>query len=144
MKDYNSKRIGNIGEAKVLCKFVELGIPIFVPFGDNEKSDLIADFNGKLNRIQVKTSCKQESHKISFSLRSGTIRNKNNYFHTYNAQEIDYFALYNLESDILLLVPIFEVEGMKQVTFSIPYKASHNQYKTLNYLDFSFEKIINK
>lgn len=54
----NSKRIGNIGEAQVLNKFVSLGIPVYIPFGDNEKADLIAEFNGKLNKIQVKTSQK--------------------------------------------------------------------------------------
>ncbi len=51
-----TKQLGNIGEAKTLAKFVELMIPVYVPFGDNEKSDLIAEFNGRLNRIQVKTS----------------------------------------------------------------------------------------
>ena len=48
----NTKSIGNICEAKVLCKFIELGIPVYVPFGDNEEADLIAEFNGKLNKIQ--------------------------------------------------------------------------------------------
>ena len=46
----DTKGVGNIGEAKVLCKFVELGIPVYLPFGDNERSDLIAEFNGKLNK----------------------------------------------------------------------------------------------
>ena len=48
----NSKNIGNIGEAKVLTKFVELGFPVYIPFGDNEKADLIVEFNGKLNKIR--------------------------------------------------------------------------------------------
>lgn len=51
-----TKQLGNIGEAKVLAKFVELKVPIYIPFGDNKKADLIAEFNGKLNKIQVKTS----------------------------------------------------------------------------------------
>lgn len=51
-----TKQLGNIGEAKTLSKFVELQIPVYLPFGDNEKADLIADFGGKLNKIQVKTS----------------------------------------------------------------------------------------
>ena len=54
----NSKNVGNIGEAKTLAKFVELGIPVYIPFGDNEKADLVAEFNGKLNKIQCKTSKK--------------------------------------------------------------------------------------
>ena len=33
----NTKFIGNVGEAKTLSKFVELGIPVYIPFGDNEK-----------------------------------------------------------------------------------------------------------
>ena len=41
------KRIGNIGEAAILNKFVEMGVPVYIPFGDNEKSDLVADFYGK-------------------------------------------------------------------------------------------------
>lgn len=51
-----TKQLGNIGEAKTLAKFVGLQIPVYIPFGDNEKADLIAEFNGKLNKIQVKTS----------------------------------------------------------------------------------------
>ena len=47
----DTKGVGNIGEAKVLCKFVELGIPVYLPFGDNERSDLIAEFNGFSIRI---------------------------------------------------------------------------------------------
>ena len=41
----NSKRIGNIGEAITLAKFVEKGIGVYVPFGDNEKIDLIIELN---------------------------------------------------------------------------------------------------
>lgn len=43
-----TKQLGNIGEAKTLSKFVELQVPVYQAFGDNEKSDLIADFNGRL------------------------------------------------------------------------------------------------
>lgn len=47
----NSKRLGNIGAAKTPSKFVELGIPVYIPFGDTESTDLIAEFGGKLNKI---------------------------------------------------------------------------------------------
>lgn len=61
----NTKQLGNIGD---LCKFVSLRVPVYQAFGDNERSDLIADFNGKLQRIQVKTSEKCEDGKMTFSL----------------------------------------------------------------------------
>ena len=74
---------------------------------------LVADFNGKLNKLQVKTS------------------------------EIDYFVVYNLASDTLLMLPIKEFEGRNAVSFRIPYVETHNQHKSLNYEDYLFDKIVN-
>ena len=51
----DTKRLGNIGEAVVLNEFVKRQIPVYIQFGDIEKADYIAEFNGKLNKIQVKT-----------------------------------------------------------------------------------------
>ena len=72
-----TKQLGNIGEAKALAKFVELQIPVYIPFGDNEKADLIAEFNGKLNKIQVKTSEEWiNSEKFIVDLTSSTAHRK--------------------------------------------------------------------
>lgn len=137
-----TKQLGNIGEAKTLSKFVEMMIPVYVSFGDNEKSDLIAEFNGKLNRIQCKSSEKFEDGKIMFSLKSSTIKNQVNYYHKYTNEEIDFFAVYNLESDILLLLPIKEFNSRTQVSFRVPYVKTYNQNQSLDYKDYTFEKII--
>lgn len=123
----NSKSIGNIGEAKVLCKFVELGIPVYVPFGDNEKADLVADFNGKLNRIQVKTSFKAEDGKMIFDLTSSTLHRKNGIKHIYTSEEIDYFACYNVTRDKIFLIPI---DNTPKTSITIRYeKPKNNQSK---------------
>lgn len=102
----NSKNIGNIGEAKVLAKFIELGVPVYLSFGDNEKADLIAEFNGKLNKIQVKTSIKAEDGKMIFDLTSSTMHRKNGVKHIYTPNEIDYFACYNINRDKIFLINI--------------------------------------
>ena len=140
----NSKKIGNIGEAKTLSKFVELGVPVYIPFGDNEKCNIVAEFNGKLNKIQCKTSFKFADGRILFSLVSSTMHRKNGVKHIYSNKEIDYFSLYNIESDIILLLPIEIVEGMKQVSFRVPFDPTvkQNQYVALNFEDFLFEKIV--
>ena len=52
-------------------------IPVYIPFGDNERADLIAEFNGKLQKIQVKTSEKCEDGKVVFSLVSSTVHRQN-------------------------------------------------------------------
>lgn len=137
-----TKQLGNIGEAKTLAKFVEMTIPVYVAFGDNERSDLIADFNGKLNRIQVKTSEKSKDGTMIFNLVSSTVHRKDGVKHKYTKEEIDYFSLYNLEEDILLLIPIEVVEGQTAVSIKKVYKPSRNQHQALNWQDYTFDKII--
>jgi hypothetical protein len=137
-----TKRLGNIGEAKTLWKFVSLNVPVYIPFGDNEKSDLIAEFGGKLNKIQVKTSETLSDGKFEVSLKSSTVHNGMCYYYTYSSGDIDYFAIYNLETDILMLVPIIELENRTAVKISVPWVPSRNQYKSLNWEDYTFEKII--
>ena len=104
----NSKQIGNIGEAKVLSKFIELGFPVYIPFGDNEKADLVVEFNGKLNKIQIKTSVDAKNGNITFDLTSSTAHRKNGMRHKYTIDEVDYFALYNLSRDKIYLLKVPE------------------------------------
>ena len=138
----NSKRIGNIGEACILAEFVKMQIPVYVPFGDLEKADLIAEFNGKLNKIQIKTSEKFKNNQFEVSLKSSTIRHGKDYYHTYDGSEIDYFAVYNIPTQTALLLPISEFSGRTSVRINIPYKESTNQYKAVNWEDYTFNKII--
>lgn len=127
----NSKRIGNIGEAKALCKFVELGIPVYIPFGDNEKADLIAEFNGKLNKIQVKTSQKAEDGKMIFDLTSSTQHRKNGEKHIYTDNEIDYFVCYNIQRDKIFLIPVNKTPSTK---ITIRYeKSKNNQIQNIKF-----------
>ena len=137
----NTKQIGNIGEAKTLCKFVEMGIPVYTSFGDNEKADIVIDWNG-LKKVQIKTSVEIKESSIIFSLVSSTLHRKNGEKHRYTKEEIDFFALYNVESNILLLVPIEILEGKTQVKFALEYKPSRNQYVAHNWQDYTFEKIL--
>ena len=119
----NTKSVGNIGEVKVLAKFVELGILVYLPFGDNEKADLIADFNGKLNKIQVKTSIKAEDGKMIFDITSSTQHRKNEIKHVYTPEEIDYFACYNIERQCILL---FKVNEVPNTSITVRYEKPKN------------------
>lgn len=139
----NSKRIGNIGEAKVLCKFVELGIPVYVPFGENEASDLVADFNGKLNRIQVKTSIEAKDGSYSVDLRSCKNHKTTPETHHYTADEIDYFATYNIARDVVCLIPI--ADAPKSVITLRYEKPNNGQVKGIRFeSDYILENIISK
>lgn len=138
----NSKRIGNIGEAKALSKFVELNIPVYIPFGDNETADLVADFNGKLNKIQVKTSIKAQDGKMEFNTASSMSKShKGDTVHKYTETEVDYYVFYNIDRDKIFLVP-FDKAGARG--FTIRYELPKNGQKIGVHMeeDFTFEKII--
>lgn len=120
----NTKRIGNIGEAKVLAKFVELGLPVYLPFGDDEKADLVVEFNGKLNKIQIKTTADTLDGYYIVDLRNC----KNhvccpNPSQRYTEDDIDYFATYCLERDTICL---FDIHDLPNGSIRLRYEPAKN------------------
>ena len=138
----NSKRIGNIGEAKVLAKFVEMGIPIYIPFGDDEKADLVAEFNGKLNKIQVKTSIKSKNGCSIFDLTSSTAHRTNGGRRKYSNSEIDYFALYSLDRDKIYLMKAPD-NPMTAITIRFEDTKSGKKIGVNYESDFLIENVLN-
>lgn len=137
----NSKRIGNIGEAKVLAKFVEMGIPIYIPFGDDEKADLIAEFDGKLNKIQVKTSIKSKNGCSIFDLTSSTAHRTNGERRKYLNSEIDYFALYSLDRDKIYLMKVPD-NPMSAITIRFEDTKSGTKSRVNYESDFLIENVL--
>ena len=137
----NTSCIGNIGQVKTLSKFVELGIPVYTPFGEGYTADLIADFNGKLNRIQIKTTEKLHEDYMLFRI------TRQDGFHgskkKYTEDEIDYFSLYCVETDILCLVPISEAKTESLTIRLDSYEGIRS--KVMKFVSqYKFENIINK
>jgi len=137
----NSKDKGNIGEAIALAKFVELGIQVSVPFGDNARYDLIAEFNGKLNKIQIKY-CSQitENNSISCPCSSSTYHTKYGIHHTYES-EVDYMCFYLAPWNEIVLIPI-EVIGNRKVIQIRKDLPKNKQSNITLASDYSFEKTL--
>lgn len=49
-----TKKTGNKAESVILSEFVKSDIPVLLPFGDNEKYDLVVEINKNFYSIQVK------------------------------------------------------------------------------------------
>lgn len=106
MAIHNNKSKGNIGEAKCLAKLVELGIPVSLPFGDNERYDMVIEHNGKLEKIQVKYSSSiTENGSYQFRACNSTYHTNDKSNHDYVGQ-IDAFLYYNAIKDEVYYVPI--------------------------------------
>lgn len=135
----NNKAKGQLSEAKALYEFQRYDIPICIPWGDNERYDLIAEFDGKFNRIQVKTANEEENGAIVCWTRSSHNHTTNKKLSTY-VGDIDYFVFVNHTYDLIALVPIEEVGDAKSIRLRITPPAN-GQSKGIRYFsDFSFDK----
>ena len=108
----NSKVKGQLSEARALYEFQKYHIPVCLPWGDNERYDMIAEFDGKFNRIQVKTSNEEENGAICCWARSSTNHTTNKRLSSYEG-EVDYFVFVNQTYDLVAIVPIKEVGDKK-------------------------------
>src|SRR3954453_3118236 len=52
----NRRQQGDLGEASAIEWFSRLGATVFIPFGHSPDVDLVVQLEGRLLRIQVKTS----------------------------------------------------------------------------------------
>lgn len=112
MKELSSKAKGNLTELQCITAFYELGFQVSIPYGENSRYDFIADINGKLIRVQVKTASKNENGGIEFSTRSTRVNATSSISHPYSANEIDYFATY--WNNQCYLIPINETCSTKK------------------------------
>ena len=138
----NSKDKGNIGEAIILGEFVKRNIQVSIPFGDNARYDLIADFNGKLNKIQVKY-CNQkvtENDSIICPCASSYNHTTNKHLSSYK-EDVDYMAFYLADWGCSLLVPIQVIGTRKSITFR-KTPPSNNQSNINLIEDFFFDKTL--
>ena len=113
-----SKQKGNLTELQCLTAFYEQGCHVSIPFGENSRYDMIADVNGKLIKVQVKTSSVKNNdfNAIEFSCRSSYTNSTGVKNVRYNADEIDYFATY--WEGKCYLIPISECSVTKTLRFA--------------------------
>lgn len=125
--ELDSKKKGNLTEMQCMAAFMAENCGVSVPFGDNSKYDFIADVDGQLLKIQVKTSSisKNAENAIKFSCRSTHLNCKGVQNVRYTKDEIDYFATYY--NSQCYLVPITECSAEKTLRFEPPKNGQQNK-----------------
>lgn len=137
----NTNQIGKITELEVLLYIQKLGYSISIPFGDKDRYDQIWDINGRLLRIQVKTShwADEEHTCIEFKCESSSLRSSGIKNLKYSKMEIDYFATY--WEGKCYLVPVEECSTKKKLRF----KAPKTNISTCNFAkDYEVEEVLKR
>ena len=101
----NSYQKGNLSEAKIVAKLLELNKLVFKPVGEGYRYDLLIDnSDGTYTRVQCKTARLNRSGCIIFATgsRGGHNKSKNKGYHN----EADVFMIYSKHTDKVYLVPV--------------------------------------
>ena len=116
--ELTSKQKGNLTELQCITAFIAAGCGVSIPYGDNSKYDFIADVNGKLLKIQVKTSSIKDEGSIKFSCRTTHVNCAGVKNERYSINEIDFFATY--WNNECYLIPVAECSVDKTLRFVPP------------------------
>ena len=88
----SSHFIGEITEQQVVLEFLKQGILISKPLVQSSRYDFIADINGKLYKIQVKTGTFKENSYLEFATSTSHTNTKGTVNISYSADDVDFFA----------------------------------------------------
>src|SRR5258708_29013271 len=129
-RDTNS--IGDISEAAIITRFLQLGYVVLTPYGRNQRYDLvIEDVEGQFWRVQCKTAWIQDNGTVVvFDTANDNYDLKNKQWRHYRGQ-CDYFAVYCEELDKVYLVPVDQV-GTASVNLRL-VPAKNNQVKNVRW-----------
>lgn len=110
----STKSQGECSEGKILARLLELGYAISLPFGNNQRYDMILDKDGKFTRAQCKTG-RLVDGKVTFAVASKHW--KTSVRHSYQGQ-IDVFLVYCPQTEKVYWVPI-EITGRSSFNIRI-------------------------
>lgn len=132
----NTKQKGDITESRIIFEFTRLGIPVLIPFGDNQRYDLVVEINNEFKKIQCKTGFYKNGCVVFNTCSSQTHRGNGK--QSYRGQ-IDYFAVYCPQLDSCYVCHVDDVnihEGILRVD-----KPKNNQVKKIKWAkDYEFHK----
>lgn len=103
------KKVGELIEAIFQVQALQRGFIVSKPFGDSAKYDFVLDFEGKLSRVQVKTTNhlykKTANAKGCFIVKTSRCSGK----WRYKSKDVDFIAVYVTEKDTWYIIPVSAV-----------------------------------
>ena len=122
---------GNMGLGKAIEYFTSQGIPLAIPLNDSQKYDLIADFDGGLQRISVKTSRNSQSeNSYSVMLRNCGGSSGKSIARNFDNTSCDYVFIYVANGD-LYLIPSKSITAVNSICVGNKYTEYKVNVKTL-------------
>ena len=128
---------GEISESIILATFIRSGASVSLPFGENQRYDMVIDNGSRLFKVQCKSAYKEQGREgvIVFQTCSCWKGGRKDY-----VDEIDLFAIYSDDTGKVYIV--FIDEAPSGSTMTLRYQTPKNNIlKNVNWaFDYEFEK----
>src|ERR671922_321834 len=111
------KTVGERSEAMVLAEVLKQGLPVLIPFGDNQRYDLVVDTAQGFIRVQVKTAVYQRGAVCFWSCSSQAHRGRGR---TGYQGEADVFGVYCPFLERVYFIPVAAVPERQVVLRAEP------------------------
>ena len=108
----NTKDKGDETEAEIIRELISCGYSVSIPFGDNDKYDLVVDDGSSLHRVQCKTGWANKEDTMRFNTHSQTTREGEYHEKTYHG-EIDAFLVRYPANETTYWIDIDDATGQK-------------------------------
>lgn len=135
MMKLHSKQLGSMGVLRVAAHLMSQGYSVFTELGDLSRVDLIVLVVNQPVKVQVKTRNLKDGKVVIDSRKSGP-----GYLYRYRPEDVDIFAVYIPERDLVLFLDVNEVLQAKSTTVIRVDRSKNNQMEGINwfedYLDF--------
>ncbi len=115
----NTKDQGSLGVLVVMQQAVQKGYIVCVPYGDNQRYDLLFDRNGQYQRVQVKYITPKDGRiklKLFTVMHDKNRTTERKYRRVkYTAKDIDFFAIVNANTHEVYMIPLSEINGHSEM-----------------------------
>lgn len=108
---------GRRGEAAIAAHFVKQGYDIYMPTFGNACADMIICKDGKIQRVEVKTTANETpSGKYLVALRSIRPNRTGNTIHKFDSAKSDLLAVFVEPEDRVVVLSSTDLDGRSSVT----------------------------
>ncbi|HXM23250.1 MAG TPA: group I intron-associated PD-(D/E)XK endonuclease [Terriglobales bacterium] len=120
------KRLGELAELAFMCKAASLGFGVAKPYGDSDRFDFIVSWDGRLCRVQVKST--RTAYRGAYEIGAHGCWGGSD---VYTKDEIDLIAAYVVPEDTWYVIPIEATRGRKRLCLhpNVPRRACYKYEK---------------
>lgn len=114
----NTKKQGDVGVGVAIGLFASRGYTVCIPLSDSQEYDLIVDIDGKLCRVQVKTSRGRSRWSKGFEVQlrtNGGNQSWSGVSKKFDRSKVDYLFILTADGD-QYLIPSEYVKGASSIT----------------------------